>query len=301
MKTNRTIKNFGLVLLVIASGLQSAYAAYYQFVVGNVLYEIIGASNEVMAMQVPRDPAVGDVVIPSQVRMPGSSEYYTVVSLRDSAFYNCGEITTITLPATVTSLGHHAFENCFSLTAIHVEEGSPWVEREGVLYNPEMTEIVQAPTGIKGDFVVPSGVERIGKNAFYSACSLRRVVLNEGLVEVCDGAFQNCWSLSDVQFPTTLRRIGAWAFDGTILQFMLFHPNLDTIGDGAFCHTSMVEVMLLGSNPPVLGNDVFGDDMGYTRLYVPVGSKATYQRTPWTVFPVFYEGNKSRRWVGKKR
>ena len=107
--------------------------------------------------------------------------------------------------------------------------------------------------------------------------------------------------LADIVFPKSLESIGKYAFDGTILQFLNFDKNLKRIGDHAFDRSSMVEVMLLGNEPPALGEMVFGGDMGYTRLYVPVGTRNKYKKSEWKLFPVIYEGNKSRRWKGSYR
>ena len=57
--------------------------------------------------------AKADIVIaniPATVTNGGTT--YNVTAIGDSVFYECGSLTSITIPDGVTSIGEYAFENC---------------------------------------------------------------------------------------------------------------------------------------------------------------------------------------------
>jgi len=60
------------------------------------------------------EDAIGAVVIPSSIDgMP-------VVSIGDFAFLFCDQITSVSIPSTVTKLGELAFAHCSSLVSINI-------------------------------------------------------------------------------------------------------------------------------------------------------------------------------------
>ena len=58
----------------------------------------------------------GELVIPSTVSRDDMT--YKVVSIADSAFYDCASITSVTFPESITTIGNAAFKGCSSLIQI---------------------------------------------------------------------------------------------------------------------------------------------------------------------------------------
>jgi len=58
----------------------------------------------------------GDVVIPASVDHEGES--YPVTRIGDQAFYECRELTSVTIPEGVTAIGNEAFGRCYELTSV---------------------------------------------------------------------------------------------------------------------------------------------------------------------------------------
>ena len=244
----------------------------------------------------------GRVVIPAQVTDTETSVSYSVVALADTAFKGCDLIETLVLPASLQTVGRNIVDNCFEFKAYEVAEGSAsFSTQDGVLFSADGTVLVSCPSGKSGNYTFPATVQRIAPTAFATCKNFQQIAFNEGLKEIPDYAFYECWGLAQVQFPESLERIGEYAFDGTILQFLYFYKNLKSIGSHAFERSSMVECICLGTEPATLGTSVFGDEMKYTRLYVPGGTQAKYAKAGWSVFPTMYSGNKTRRWAGSYR
>lgn len=291
-------KIFSILSVCLALGAMCAQAQTFDK--DGLRYSVL-EGNDVSVCVNPDDTTFlrGRVVIPAKVENAGAN--YNVVALTDSAFKECDLIKTLVIPASVKKIGQHIVDYCYALNEFEVEKGGAYKSEEGILFSADGVELISCPAGKSGEYVVPATVRKIDASAFSSCKNLSKITLPEGLKDIEDYTFFECWGLADVVFPKSLETIGKYAFDGTILQFLFFDKNLKSIGDHAFDRSSMVEVMLLGSNPPALGEMVFGGDMGYTRLYVPVGSRVKYKKSDWKLFPVMYEGNKTRRWQGTYR
>ena len=78
------------------------------------------------------------------------------------------------------------------------------------------------------------GLRRVGKAAFRSCISLRRINLRSA-VEIDDSAFHCCENLESVEFGDRLERIGYLAFGECSSLTHLELPHIITIELGAFC------------------------------------------------------------------
>ena len=105
----------------------------------------------------------GELIIPSSISIsigsapenssevtPAESLTYPVVSIEPDAFNGCSQITSITLPETITSIGDAAFSGCTELEEVYFSSSEPpameigtlfeGCSEELVIYYPENTE-----------------------------------------------------------------------------------------------------------------------------------------------------------------
>lgn len=89
-----------------------AVAPAQYFEVGGVVYGITSEQTvEVLPYYALLDNAYsGEITVPQTVENGGST--YTVTALGEAAFESCGNVTSLTLPATIRSIGSHCFYNC---------------------------------------------------------------------------------------------------------------------------------------------------------------------------------------------
>ena len=99
-----------LRLCLIAAMLSVAYSASaYDFFVDGIFYNINSDSETVSVTykDTNYDTYLGAITIPLSVSYDG--KYYSVSSIGQSAFEDCTELTSVTIPNSVTSIGTRAF------------------------------------------------------------------------------------------------------------------------------------------------------------------------------------------------
>jgi hypothetical protein len=105
------------------------------------------------------------------------------------------------------------------------------------------TAVVFVYTGPRGEGVprdvvrvrVDPSVTSIPADAFYERKKLAEVELCEGLVEIGAQSFDDCeLSITKINIPTSLRRIGDDAFISSLQTPICLHDDIESIGDGAF-------------------------------------------------------------------
>ncbi len=195
----------------------------YDFKYGDLYYHIISSST----VEVAR----GDYAILSTINIPSSVTYngknYRVTSIGESAFYGCINLTSITIPNSVTNIGYGAFYN------------TPWYDNQpaGVIYinsvlykykgnKHEETSIVVkegitsiAPGAFEGcnlkSITIPNSVTSIGEFAFYLCSGLTSITIPNNVTSIGDYAFYACNGLTSITIPNSVTNIGKHAFDET--------------------------------------------------------------------------------------
>ena len=124
-------------------------------------------------------------------------------------FENCINLTSVTIPNSVTNIYYGAFEGCTSLTAINVATGNKnYVSVNGVLYNKDKTKPICYPAGKKDkNYKIPDGVTEIGDSAFRDCTSLTNITIPDSVTQIENYAFSGCISLTNVTIPDSVTYI----------------------------------------------------------------------------------------------
>ena len=158
----------------------------------------------------------------------------SISKLNSFVFYGCSGLTSVTIPNSLTSIGAYAFYRCDGLTSV----------------------------------TIPNSVTSIGGYAFSNCSGLTSVTIPNSVTSIGEGAFRNCSSLASVNIPKTVTDIGSYAFYGCS-ALESFHSRIERPGG----------VVTYGSN-------IFD----YTTkqkatLYIPKDTKILYFNTlPWSEF-----------------
>ena len=206
-----------------------------------------------------------------------------VTDIGANAFQGCVRMESATISASVTSVGSGVFAGCTSLTNIVVDADNQFYKAmDGDLYTKDGKGLIQYAVGKpESSYSVPTGVERIGGEAFCGSENLTRVIVAEGVTVMGDGVFSGCDNITSVTILGNITEIGNYAFyscnrlvDITIPQGVtsigtyafgycdsLVHvtlpDSLGKIGDRAFYSCDNLEEIILPTNVTSIGDGAF--------------------------------------------
>ena len=103
--------------------------------------------------------------------------------------YGMNNLTSITIPNSVTSIGEFAFNGCSSITT--------------PVYNAHC--FAYMPTSYKGAYIIPDGIKQIAGGAFSSCSSLTSVTIPNSVTSIGKGAFEACSSLTYLSIPNSVK------------------------------------------------------------------------------------------------
>ena len=127
------------------------------FIKDGIRYKVLNKQS----VAVVENPYSGELVLPDSVSVGNT---FTVKHINSLAFKNCKELSSITIPNTITSIGNFAFYGCVGLKTI----------------------------------LIPNSVLNIGNNAFEGCVGVESVVIGNGVKKIEYGAFEKCNSLNNV-------------------------------------------------------------------------------------------------------
>lgn len=140
-------------------------------------------------------------------------------TLPERAFYGCRTLKTLTLPAGFTSWGKGALALCPRLESIQIGEagaGADFQIMDGIVWNPEQTEIIAVLPSTTGELEIPKGTTALADYALAGCSRLQKVVIPATLTQIGREAFRQAGGLQELRVlqkePPTLT--GAGVFEG---------------------------------------------------------------------------------------
>lgn len=121
--------------------------------------------------------------------------------IASSAFYECDNLKSITMPESVTTMGSGVFWKCKKL--------------ENVVLSSNLTSIESwtfYQCDILSNIIIPDSVTLIGSSAFEYCKKLETVQIGNGVATIESKAFCECNSLTSIEIPNSVESIGSEAF-----------------------------------------------------------------------------------------
>lgn len=184
------------------------------------------------------------------VTIPEEIDGYPVRSIGKRAFFDCINLTSITIPNCVTSIGGAAFSGCTGLTSVTVPNSVTSIAYWAFRKCTGLTSIT-IPDSVKSigyhafcgctsltSVTIPGSVTSIGEDAFSECTGLTSVTISDGVTSIGFRAFLGCTNLTSVTIPNSVTSIGGLCFsDCTSLTSVTISDSVTSIGHGAFSDT----------------------------------------------------------------
>lgn len=172
----------------------------------------------------------------------------SVTSIGSGAFYNCTSLTRVTIPSSVKSIGGSAFYECIRLKSVTIPNNVTSIGANAFEGCSSLTSLT-----------IPNSVISIGNEAFWCCANLKSVTISNRVTRIGDRMFGHCNSLTSVTIPSSVTSIGYLAFwDCTKLKSVTIPSSVTSIDAYAFrdC-TNLISVTIPGSVTSI-GSGAFG-------------------------------------------
>lgn len=174
---------------------------YSQEGLENWAYDIMGGPETYQAL-------VRTLTVNEGVTLIEIEDIYGYAIPSDRAFNGCRNLTSVSLPASLTEIGRRAFYSCSSLTSV--------------------------------TFAEPSNLETIGEDAFGWNRALTAITIPASVTSIGDSAFEGT-DLTSVTIPASVTSIGsvAFRFCSNLHLVTMLGETPPTLGDGVFESTGV--------------------------------------------------------------
>lgn len=194
----------------------------------------------------------------------------TVTEIKRNAFASCDSLTSITIPGNVKSIGGYAFRECDKLKEAVISEGTQIIEDSVFYLCLNLTDVTFPDSLIRvGKNIfeltpftmdkkhLENGALYVGKHLVYvDQETSGRFDIKEGTKLIAAQAFYRCYDITEVTVPDGLMIICEDAFDGCRVQSLSLPESVDCIYDRAFA-SSGIKSMTMPESLSFLGEDVF--------------------------------------------
>ena len=175
-------------------------------------------------------------------------------SIGTGAFQGCG-LTEVEIPATVSSIDADAFCYC-PLTSVTVPESMTVINRAAFRNLASLTEVN-----------IHDGVTSIGVDAFYNANSLPYIHIPSSVTNISTGAFGKCYSLTEVDRMENVKTMGDYVFIHCQKLETLWLPRMNAIPDRTFEDCRALTHLAIPSSVTRIGDSAFKDCSALTQIF----------------------------------
>ena len=145
-----------------------------------------------------------------------------------------------------------------------------FVDEWGVKYSKDGRKLLEAPEELSGVYSVNEGTRIICDSAFGNCDSLSEIVIPSSVTSIGDSAFYGCYSLSEIVIPSSVTSIGDGAFSSCdSLSEIVIPSSVTNVGYGAFSFCSSLSEIVIPSSVTSIGKGVFSGCSSLSEIVIP--------------------------------
>ena len=226
--------------------------------IDGINYQLLEGNNAMVISKL--DGYKGDVIIPSIITIESTD--YKVIQIRNKAFYNNQELTSIAIPNSITFIGANAFQYCSNLSAVYISDLTAWcnIKFEGSVYGWTNPLSYAHHLYLKGEeikeLIIPEGVTVINPWAFVGCSEFVSVTIPSSVTEIWDLSFYECDRIERINIKNLSARCNILFHQGNV-----FNQNSNPLGIAGHLYLNDEEIT----------NFVLPDDVNEIKDYVLFG------------------------------
>lgn len=201
-----------------------------------------------------------------------------ITSISRYSFYECWNLTEVSIPESVKWIGYEAFAECNNINAVMIDGLESWcsIEFEDVNSNPLQYGAALYINGVKEtQIIIPDGITEIKPYAFGinqaindSRSVITSVQLPDTVVSIGDNAFAYN-HLQSINIPDSVTKIGTQALAGNDFSEIEISKNVSAIDNSAFKDCKKLQRIGIPDSVKELGADLFDGCIKLTEVALP--------------------------------
>lgn len=238
LSAHNSFKSFIIMVVMLVMTTSSAFAEE----IDGLNYKLDSETKTAILIPKTNGKYAGDIVVPEKFKGTDGAEY-SVVTLGAECFNACYNLSSITIPSTLTVIGVRCFKECGSLTSI-VIPSSVTSLGEGCFKN------CSSLTSIN----IPSSVTSLGYECFYGCSSLASIIIPSSVTSLDWSCFWDCKSLTSITIPPSVTSLSKACFYGcSSLTSITIPASVTSIGSLCFAYCSSLTSITIPASVKWIG------------------------------------------------
>ena len=203
-----------------------------------------------------------------------------ITSISQYSFYDCENLTEVSIPSSVKSIGYEAFHWCHNVNKVMIDGLDSWCDID---FENENSNPIQfgADLYINGEketqIKIPEGITTIKPYVFgrswtndETKTAITSIQLPDTVTSVGKNAFAYNY-LQSINIPNSVTTIGEEAFAGNNFSTIEISENVNTIEDGAFRNCKELQKIKFPDSAQNLGTMLVANCIKLTDVGLPQG------------------------------
>jgi hypothetical protein len=176
------------------------------------------------------------------VKLNGSGAMYDYESTNRSPFYGDNTLKSLVVSSGITSIGEDAFEDAINLTTTSLPDSITAINSGAFMYSNSSTGVVKGLTSI----TIPKNVTTLGNGAFWGS-AIESLTIPASVTEIGKYLCRYCIHLKTVRIESSL--VGEYMFTNcSALTSLTITTNVEKIGTCALTYcSSLTEITYTGT------------------------------------------------------
>jgi hypothetical protein len=225
----------------------------YENGIGKIVFENDLVSVWKNAFDYSASSAIQNFCKLTLVRLPDS-----IKSIKEKAFYNQKELTSINIPYGVEYIDIGGFTNC-GLTSIDIPNTVKYLYGTTFSNCDNLTKLV-----------LPDSIISVGSGICFVCENLKYIRLSENITSLGQQSFFGCDNLNSIRLPENIKSLGLQCFFGCDnLETITLSSSLKTIKQECFCSCYSLHTIIC---KPLIAPSLEIDVFSYVGENVPEGT-----------------------------